>query len=466
MRMDWRFRNPLNKAGRNLGSIIPATFHWKQEWTGYAILVILLRLMYAAFGAVIVARGGPVELNAPIYAVLKPYLKSDLFSQWLVNPWFQWDTVSYFKIAMSGYSPDASIAFMPLYPLLIRFATPLFGGNYLLAALLLSTLFCFITLVLLFELLVELYQGSPGFAVKRSGFGGASVRTHARTPKSGYLLRKFRKSLYQEQLARKVVMLFIAFPTAFYLLAGYTESLFMMLLLAFWILARKRRWGWAALLAGLATLARLQAVVLAPVMLWMMLVSLVEEPASNLIGQLRQVLALFTTHRKKIVSSGYKFAWLATLTPVAVAMLYQAWLYNSGLGVISSALEKYWLLETVMPWEGLILFFKRLLVMEFIYMDWVDLALFVIILVASVIGLRLLDPAFSLYVWLTLAVLLTRGTPPHLLASYSRYFIALFPLFILPALIRNQYVQIFIVTISFFLQALLVWIFLWGSWVA
>ena len=99
-------------------------------------------------------------------------------------------------------------------------------------------------------------------------------------------------------------------------------------------------------------------------------------------------------------------------------------------------------------------------------MDWVDLALFVIILVASVIGLRLLDPAFSLYVWLTLAVLLTRGTPPHLLASYSRYFIALFPLFILPALIRNQYVQIFIVTISFFLQALLVWIFLWGSWVA
>ena len=29
--------------------------------------------------------------------------------------------------------------------------------------------------------------GSSGFAMKRSGFGGASVRMHVRTPKSGYL---------------------------------------------------------------------------------------------------------------------------------------------------------------------------------------------------------------------------------------------------------------------------------------
>lgn len=427
MKIDWLFRNSLNKANGNVNSIIPTTFQWKQEWTGYAILVIVLRLIYATFGAVIVARGGPVELNAPIYAVLKPYLKTDLFSQWLVNPWFQWDTVSYFKIAMFGYSPDASIAFMPLYPLLIRFIAPLFGGNYLLAALLLSTLLCFVTLVLLHELFTQQYP---------------------------------------EGLARKAVVLFIAFPTAFFLLAGYTESLFMVLVLSFWILGWKRRWWWAALFAGLATLTRLQGIILAPVMLWIMLVSLVEQPASNLIGQLRQVCALFITFRKKIIGSNYRFAWLTILTPVAVAMLYQSWLSNSGLGVISSALEKYWLLETVMPWEGFILFFKRLFVTEFIYMDWVDLALFVIILVASVIGLRLLDPAFSLYVWLTLAVLLTRGTPPHLLASYSRYFIALFPLFLLPALIRKKYVQVFIVTLSFTLQTLLVWIFLWGSWVA
>ena len=37
-------------------------------------------------------------------------------------------------------------------------------------------------------------NGSPGFTVKRSGFGGVSVRMHAHTPKSGYLPRRFPKS--------------------------------------------------------------------------------------------------------------------------------------------------------------------------------------------------------------------------------------------------------------------------------
>ena len=98
-------------------------------------------------------------------------------------------------------------------------------------------------------------------------------------------------------------------------------------------------------------------------------------------------------------------------------------------------------------------------------MDWIDLTLFVVVLIASLIGLRRLDPAFSLYIWLTLAVLLTRGTPPHLLASYSRYFLALFPLFILPAQLPNKYQRFSILSLFFSVQILLVSIFLWGSWV-
>ena len=99
-------------------------------------------------------------------------------------------------------------------------------------------------------------------------------------------------------------------------------------------------------------------------------------------------------------------------------------------------------------------------------MDWIDLILFIVILIASLIALRLLDPAFSLYIWLTIAVLLTRGTPPHLLASYSRYFLALFPLFLLPARLPHRYQRLNVLILSFSLQILLVSIFLWGSWVA
>lgn len=408
-------------------SIIPTTFHWKKEWTSFLIIVLILRVIYAAFGIAIIKNGGPVELDAPVYTVLKPYLKTDFFSQWFVNPWFQWDTVSYYKIAMSGYGPGPSIAFMPLYPLLIRFTAPLFGGNYLLAALTLSTVLCSISLTLLYELFSEIYP-------QKDAWWG--------------------------------VLLFITFPTAFFLLAAYTESLFLTLVLAFWHLARKRRWWLAALCAGLATLTRLQGVILTPVMLWMMLLSLVEQPESSIIGQLRQVFSLFSNFHQKLIHSGYKFSWLAALTPVAVGVLYQSWLYRSGLGVMTDALQTTWRIETVMPWEGVIRFLQRLFVIKYIYMDWIDLALFGLIAIASVIGLWLLNPAFSLYIWSTLAVLFTRGTPPHLLASFSRYFLALFPLFILPTLTQSKVTKAFMAVVFFFLQLLLAWIFLWGSWVA
>src|SRR5215207_2686237 len=190
---------------------------WKKEWTGFVFAVIVLRLIYAGIGWWVVSSGGPIPLNETIYGEIKPYLTTDLFSQYFVNPWFGWDTISYLGIAILGYRQDASIAFMPLYPLLIRFTAPIFGGNYLLAALVLSTLFCIIALILMYELFV---------------------------------------AMYPEVNARAAVMMFMTFPTAFFLLAGYTESLFIALVLLFWILARNKQWFWAGAIAGLATLTR------------------------------------------------------------------------------------------------------------------------------------------------------------------------------------------------------------------
>ena len=402
-------------------------FRWKKEWTGFALAVMVLRLIYAGIGWWVVSSGGPIPLNETIYGVVKPFLQTDSFSQYFVNPWFGWDTISYLGIAILGYRQDASIAFMPLYPLLIRFTAPLFGGNHLLAALVLSTLFCIIALILMYEL----------FA-----------------------------SLYPQSIARDAVVMFLTFPTAFFLLSGYTESLFIALVLTFWILARKKRWFWAAIFAGLATLTRLQGVILSVVLLWMMLMSPIERPATSLMGQLRQLVELFRSAREKLVRAVQPAVWLAVLIPPLVAWGYQLWLRRAGFGTIADALRIYWKLETVPPWAGFILFLQRLPTARFHYMDWIDLVLFVLVLIASVIALRLLDPSFSLYIWLTIAVLLTRGTPPHLLASYSRYFLALFPLFLLPALLHHRYQRLTVMILFFSMHILLVSIFLWGSWVA
>lgn len=403
------------------------SFGWKNEWTGFVLAVLVLRVIYAGIGWWVVTSGGPIPLNETIYGVMKPYLNTDSFSHYFVNPWFGWDTISYLGIAILGYRPDASIAFMPLYPLLIRLAAPVFGGNYLLAALVLSSLFCTIALILMYEL----------FA-----------------------------AIYPQSIARDAVVLFLTFPTAFFLLAGYTESLFMVLVLGFWILARKRHWWWAALFAGLATLTRLQGVILSIVLLWMMLTSLIERPAASLSGQLRQLFEILRSSREKLVSTVHPATWLAAVIPLLVAAGYQLWLKLAGYGTIADALRTYWRLETVPPWTGFILFLQRIPTARFHYMDWIDLVLFVVILIASLIGLRLLNPVFSLYIWLTIAVLFTRGTPPHLLASYSRYFLALFPLFILPARLPRHYQRWTVIILLFSLQILLVSIFLWGSWVA
>jgi len=405
--------------------MITRSVPWKKAWTGCILIVTLLRLIYAGIGLWVVNAGGPIPLQETVYGEIRPFLHSDFFSRNFVNPWFGWDTITYLKIAIHGYGNDATIAFMPLYPLMIRLLTPLSGGNYLLAALLVSTVCAVLALILLFELFL---------------------------------------STYTEDTAWKAVFTFLSFPTAFFLLAGYTESLFITLVLAFWLLARKGHWVWAGLVAGLATLTRLQGVVLSAVMLWMILSSSIPGREVSVRAQIRQVLESLKSLRLR--SSIHPTAWLAVPIPLIFSAVYQFCLWDSGYGTIPDALRKYWHLESVPPWTGFILFLQRLPDRHFNYMDWIDLALFIVILIASLIGLRRLDPAFSVYTWLTIAVLLTRGTPPHLLASYSRYFLTLFPLAALPALTHNRYLHIGILVISFSLQILLASIFLWGSWVA
>ena len=66
----------------------------------------------------------------------------------LLELWHRYDTAWYLKIAQSGYAKDdGSMAFLPLYPLLIRLFGRLFG-NDLFAALLVSNISLFFWAVL------------------------------------------------------------------------------------------------------------------------------------------------------------------------------------------------------------------------------------------------------------------------------------------------------------------------------
>jgi hypothetical protein len=128
------------------------------------------------------------------------------------------DAAWFLRLATAGYAPhDGSAAFFPLYPLTVRLVGWIPGLGPLGAALI----------------------------VGNAAFFGALLMLHALT----------RLEL-GAAAARRTVLFCAFFPTAFFLLAPYTEPLFLLLSIsAFWF-ARRNRWIWAAVAGAGAALTR------------------------------------------------------------------------------------------------------------------------------------------------------------------------------------------------------------------
>jgi hypothetical protein len=167
-------------------------------------------------------------------------------------------------------------------------------------------------------------------------------------------------------------------------------------------------------------------------------------------------------------------SWLATLLPALASAGWAVALRAAGLGSAPEALAEHWGYRTVAPWTGVWLFFERLFTRQLYFIDYVDLTILAGVVVTLVLGLRRplgslgagLDPALSLYAWLSLAVFFMRGTPPHLLDSFNRYLLALFPAFLVLAKVRSKAVRLAVWVISFGLQTLLLMGFLDWRWIA
>jgi hypothetical protein len=139
------------------------------------------------------------------------------------------DAVWYLRLADEGWSTDdASAAFFPLYPLAVRVVAWLVPGNELLAALLVSNLAFLGALLALFALTAEAYG---------------------------------------ERVAKRAIVVTAIFPTAFFFLAPYTESLFLLLSILAFREARHDRWGGVAVFGALAALTRSVGLLLIPALL-------------------------------------------------------------------------------------------------------------------------------------------------------------------------------------------------------
>lgn len=138
-----------------------------------------------------------------------------------------WDGRWYVGLAKNGYSFDpngqSNVAFLPLYPLLLR------GVNY---------------------------------ATHSYALAGLLINVVALIAAAYGLLRLGKIEKLSEVDARRSVLFFLLYPTAIFFLAVYTEALFAALAIWFFVCVKQKQWGRASLIGALAAATRLPGVFL------------------------------------------------------------------------------------------------------------------------------------------------------------------------------------------------------------
>lgn len=146
---------------------------------------------------------------------------------WLFRYSVRWDSGFYLDIASNGYSyhPDyaSSVAFFPLFPLLIRFFDALLPGSNVLAAL----------------------------VVVHLSLAGALI----------YIYR-LAAAEYGERVAWRTSYFLLIFPGAFFLSAVYNEALLLFAAAGAIYHARRGQWVWAALFGIFGSATKLVGILL------------------------------------------------------------------------------------------------------------------------------------------------------------------------------------------------------------
>jgi len=292
--------------------------------------------------------------------------------------WNLWDAPHYLDLAQYGYEATGDranwLVFYPLYPWLTRLVgTPV--GDYLIGAFLVTTGASFVAVALLYRL----------------------VRLD-----------------HDAATANYAVWFFCIFPTAYILHIGYTESLFMVLVLGAFLAARGERWPLVGLLGALACLTRVNGLLLLP--------ALAIEP----------LLLLWRTRR-----FDPRWLWLAAIPLGFLGYLALNYRVTGDPFAFLTITRDRWYKSFAPPWVGVGSMLASLgwrPPFEVWTVVWQQV-LFLVIGVAGAIAAWLrLRPSYA--VWVTLNLILFTST--SFVLSVPRYSLILFPLPLLAALLARR----------------------------
>ena len=353
---------------------------------------------------------GPEILPVPGY--INP---ASFFQVNFLAPWLRWDTLHYLDIAIHGYSSaNKNSVWVPLYPILIRGLTWFTHLNPLLAALIISSLATW----------------GLFYAVHRL----VSVQWNGDT-------------------ADRTLLVAAVFPASFFLVAGYTESLFLLFVVTCFICLRQNHWLQAGGLAALAALTRNLGILLAFPILW-------EAGKAWYLSSPRR----WQTALLGILAAGLPVLAFAGFISYTHWVLAASWPWQS--------LNTAWELHFAFPWTGLLGNIHALsLIFRGIYVSLGNTSLDLVFSLAALMLLffarKKLPVSYQLYSWSLLLVSMSKLTAENLLWSMVRYVLVLFPVWIVLAeAIKKPVVKLIWLAVSLFLFLSLLAVFFEGYWVA
>jgi Gpi18-like mannosyltransferase len=283
--------------------------------------------------------------------------------------WTRWDASHYLTLAENGYTAAGdgrfSIVFYPLYPWLVR-AVAFVCQSYFGAALLVS--------------------------------GAASIGV-------GLLLRRLVELDYPAKVARLAVWFLFIFPTAYFLHIGYTESLFLALVLGCLLAARRQSWAIAGALGALACLTRVNGLLLVPTLL------------------VEAWLQYRITRR-----INWRWLWIAAIGLGFAGYLLLNYRVTGDPLAFSKIMEEHWYKKITPPWVGIYDVWRR--IFTFNLTEGLHEFIFIVLSFLSTVWCWIkLRPSYA--VWMTLNWLLITSTT--FVVSVPRYCLTLFPIFIILA---------------------------------
>jgi hypothetical protein len=322
----------------------------------------------------------PLTLTPEHTVMYNALQNGSFFDRNFLLPWFRWDTFHYISIATSGYTSQDQTVWPPLFPAFIAALAGL-GLHPLVAALLISTVSSIVVIYNLFLLVEEEKICSPN----------------------------------------SVLFFLLTFPVAFYLLAGYSEALFLALSLACLREARKGRLMTGGILAFFAALTRQLGVLLAlPLFMEGLRASGFQIKSFSL--------------RRFLPAVG--FALLPLLGFISFSLYVH---FGLGYGYLWDGIAEHGRRFLVAPGWGIVMTLadiingKNLLNPFAMAMDAVLSFLACMLFILGVFRKERLPASFLAYLFVNLLVIIMFMMENKPLGSAARYLLVLFPIFLLQA---------------------------------